>query len=443
MTTTLFRNAHIVTMDATRRVVNSNLLVEDDRIKEVDSAKEKADRVIDCRGRVLIPGLIQTHIHLVQALFRGQADDLALLDWLRKKIWPLEAAHDVESVYYSALLGISELLRGGTTAIVDMATVNHTEAVFEAISETGIRAISGKCMMDSGSEKPVGLDETTAASLQESVDLLEKWHGKADGRLQYAFNPRFVLSCSEELLLEVRDLAKGYGVLIHSHASENRDEIAEVEKALGRRNISYFADIGLTGRNLILAHCIWVNDKELDILKQSGTTVAHCPSSNLKLGSGIAPVVRMREMGINLSLGADGAPCNNNLDPFMEMRLAALIQKPLHGPTALPAEQVFEMATLGGAAAMQLSAEIGSLEAGKKADLVLVDLNRPHSMPATGKNIYSRLVYETKATDVCLTMVDGRILFEDGALQTINEEKVLEHSENALQRVLTRTSEKF
>jgi len=440
MATTLFRNAQIVTMDANRRVLNGNLLVEDDRIKAVDTAAETAARVIDCRGRVLIPGLIQTHIHLVQALFRGQADDLALLDWLRKKIWPLEAAHDVESVYYSALLGICELLRGGTTAIVDMATVNHTEAVFEAISETGIRAISGKCMMDSGSEKPAGLNETTAASLQESVDLLEKWHGKADGRLHYAFNPRFVLSCSEELLLEVRDLAKQYGVLIHSHASENRDEIAEVEKALGRRNICYFADIGLTGSNLILAHCIWVNDIELDILKQSGTTVAHCPSSNLKLGSGIAPVVRMREMGINLSLGADGAPCNNNLDPFMEMRLAALIQKPLHGPTALPAEQVFEMATCGGAAAMQLSTEIGTLEAGKKADLVLVDLSRPHNMPAAGKNIYSRLVYEAKATDVCLTMVDGRILFEDGELQTIDEAAVLEHSEKALQRVLARTT---
>lgn len=438
MTTTLFRNASIVTMDAERRVLEGNLLVEDNRIREVGAADVPADLEIDCRGKVLIPGLIQTHIHLVQVLFRGQADDLTLLDWLRKKIWPLEAAHDAESVYYSSLLGIGELLRSGTTAIVDMATVNHTSAVFEAICKSGIRATSGKCMMDSGTDKPAGLHETTAASLKESVDLLEKWHGRADGRLRYAFNPRFVLSCSEELLKKVRDLAIEYGVLIHSHASENRDEIAEVEKAIGRRNISYFADIGLTGDNLILAHCIWVNDEELDILRESGTVVAHCPSSNLKLGSGIAPVVKMREMGINLSLGADGAPCNNNLDPFMEMRLAALIQKPLHGPTALPAEQVFEMATLGGAAAMQLENDIGSLEAGKKADLVLIDLNQPHSMPAAGKNIYSRLVYEARATDVCLTMVDGRILYQDSELKTIDQEDVLKQSEQAIKRILKR-----
>ncbi len=438
MTTTLFRDALIVTMDDERRVLKGSLLVEGERIKAVDSADVKADRVIDCRGSALIPGLIQTHTHLVQVLFRGQADDLALLDWLRKKIWPLEAAHDVESVYYSALLGIGELLRGGTTAIVDMATVNHTEAVFEAICEAGIRATSGKCMMDSGSDKPAGLYESTADSLQVSIGLLQKWHGKGNGRLRYAFNPRFVLTCSEELLLEIRDLARHYNVLVHSHASENRDEIAKVEKALGRRNINYFADIGLTGSNLILAHCIWVDEAELDILKQSGTTVAHCPSSNLKLGSGIAPVVRMRELGINLSLGADGAPCNNNLDQFLEMRLAALIQKPIHGPAALPAEQVFEMATRGGAAAMHLSAETGSLEAGKKADLALVDLGRPHSMPSAGKNIYSRLVYEAKASDVCLTMVDGRILFENGELQTVDEASVLANAEKALQRVLAR-----
>lgn len=432
----LFRDALIVTMDAERRVIKGDLLVEGDRIAAVNPPGETAEKVIDCRGRVIIPGLIQTHIHLVQTLFRGQADDLALLDWLRKKIWPLEAAHDSESVYYSALLGICELLRSGTTAIVDMATVNHSESVFEAILESGIRAMSGKCMMDSGSGKPGGLSETTEDSLRESVDLLEKWHGRENKRLTYAFNPRFVLSCSEELLVQVRDLAELHGVMIHTHASENRDEIAEVEKALGRRNVLYFDHIGLTAKNLILAHCIWVNDEELAVLQKSGTIVAHCPSSNLKLGSGIAPVVRMLELGINLSIGADGAPCNNNLDPFMEMRLAALVQKPLHGPTALPAERAFEMATLGGAAAMNMAAELGSIEAGKKADLVVVDLNRPHNSPAAGTNIYSRLVYETKASDVCLTMVDGKVLFEDGQLKTIAEDDIMVQAERSLQRVL-------
>jgi 5-methylthioadenosine/S-adenosylhomocysteine deaminase len=438
MSQVLFRDALIVTMDNGRSVFTGNLLVENDRIKELNPAQYEADQVIDCRGKVLIPGLIQTHVHLVQVLFRGQADDLALLDWLRQKIWPLEAAHDSESIYYSALLGISELLRSGTTSIVDMATVNHTEAVFEAISETGIRAISGKCMMDSGADVPKGLSETTEQSLQQSLDLLDKWHGSENGRIKYAFNPRFVLSCSKELMIEVGELARRKGVHVHTHASENRDEIALVEQIMGRSNILFFDDIGLTGENLVLAHCIWVNDEELQVLKMSGTTVAHCPSANLKLGSGIAPTVKMAEMGIKLSIGADGAPCNNNLDPFMEMRLAALIQKPIHGPTAMPAELVFEMATLGGAAAMNQSTEIGSIEAGKKADLVLIDLNKPHSMPEAGTNIYSRLVYEAKSSDVCLTMVDGKILYRDGVLQTISEEETLKESNIALQRILTK-----
>ncbi len=440
MTTVLFRDALIVTMDDQRRLIKGDLLVEDDRIKTINPENSQADQIIDCRGKVLIPGLIQTHVHLVQVLFRGQADDLALLDWLRKKIWPFEAAHDSESIYYSALLGISELLRGGTTSIIDMATVNHTEAVFQAISETGIRAISGKCMMDSGADVPPGLAETTEQSLTQSLDLLDKWHGSVNGRIKYAFNPRFVLSCSKELMIEVGELARRKGVLVHTHASENRDEIALVEQIMGRRNILFFDDIGLTGENLILAHCIWVNEEELQVLKNSGTTVAHCPSANLKLGSGIAPTVKMAEMGIKLSIGADGAPCNNNLDPFMEMRLAALIQKPIHGPTAMPAERVFELATLGGAAAMNQSAEIGSIEAGKKADLVLLDLNKPHSMPEAGTNIYSRLVYEAKSADVCLTMVDGEILYRDGALQTIDEEEVLKRADQALQRILTKNA---
>ncbi len=441
MPTVLFRDALIVTMDAERRIIKGDLLVEDDRIKAVDPENGSADRIIDCHGKVIIPGLIQAHIHLVQTLFRGQADDLPLLDWLRQKIWPLEAAHDPESVYYSALLGISELLRGGTTAIVDMATVNHTDSVFQAIFESGIRAISGKCMMDCGDDMPPGLSESTERSLQESVDLLEKWHGRANNRLQYAFNPRFVLSCSNELLVRTRELAELYKVLIHTHASENRDEIELVEKIRGRSNILYFSDIGLTGKNLILAHCIWVSEEELGVLKSSGTTVAHCPSCNLKLGSGIAPVVKMLDMGINLSIGADGAPCNNNLDAFMEMRLAALIQKPIHGPTALPAEKVFEMATLGGAVAMNMTAEIGSIEAGKKADLALVDLNRPHNMPSEGTNLYGRLVYEARASDVCLTMVDGQIVYHDGVLQTIDEDNVLEQSGRSISRILKKINQ--
>ena len=220
MPATLIKNALIVTMNEQREILDGNLLVAGDRIKAIGREEFAADLVIEAQGQVLIPGLIQTHVHLCQAILRGQADDLELLDWLKTRIWPLEGAHDAESVYCSALLGIGELFRGGTTAIIDMETVHHTESAFEAISETGIRAVSGKCMMDWGEGVPASLLEKTEASLQESVDLLEKWHGKCEGRLSYAFTPRFAISCSEELLKQVGELARRYKVKIHTHASE-------------------------------------------------------------------------------------------------------------------------------------------------------------------------------------------------------------------------------
>ncbi len=438
MSSILINNALIVTMNSDRQVLQGSLLVENDRITAVGSINHTADRVINARGQVLIPGLIQTHVHLCQALFRGQADDMPLMDWLQTRIWPLEGAHDPETIYYSALLGIGELFRGGTTAIIDMETVHHTEHAFQAIADTGIRAISGKCMMDCGPEGSGNLLENTDTSLQQSVDLLEKWHGAAGGRLLYAFNPRFVVSCSEELLVQVRDLARQYNVAVHTHASENQDEIAIVQARRGMRNIVYLDHLGLAGTNLILAHCIWVDSREIDILRRSGTKVAHCPSSNLKLGSGIAPIPQMMQQGVQVSIGADGAPCNNNLDQFVEMRTAALIQKPLHGPTTMPAWQTFEMATRGGAAAMGLEQQIGSLEEGKKADLALVNLNNLHCTPVDENNIYSQLVYQAKSCDVTLTMVDGQIVFENNRLTTIDERNVLLQSNDAITRVRRR-----
>ncbi len=343
----LFKNATIVSMNAQRDIIRGDLLVEDSRISAVGRKIEQpADRVIDVRGDLLIPGLIQTHIHLCQTLFRGQADDLELLDWLKLKIWPLEGAHDPESLYDSALLGIGELFLGGTTAIVDMETVHHTEHAFKAILDSGMRAVSGKCMMDDPSgDVPPSLQEKTSDSLQESVDLYEKYHGAAGGRLEVAFTPRFVISCTDDLLREVSRLAKEKKALVHTHASENRGEIEVVESTRGLRNIVCLEKLGLTGPNLILAHCIWLDEAEKEILVRSKTRVAHCPSSNLKLASGIAPIPELLSLGAEVSLAADGAPCNNNLDGFVEMRHAALIQKPLHGPTVMPAWKVFELAT--------------------------------------------------------------------------------------------------
>lgn len=436
----LFKNGTIVTMNAERQVIKGDLLVDGSRIAAVGGViQQPADQVIDLRGDLLIPGLIQTHIHLCQTLFRGQADDLELLNWLKLRIWPLEGGHDPESIYDSALLGIGELFLGGTTTIVDMETVHHTEHALQALLASGMRALSGKVMMDDCNEDiPPSLRESTEASLQESVDLLEKYHGQGNGRLEIALTPRFVISCTDTLLKEVSRLAREKNVFVHTHASENRSEIQVVESTRGMRNIVYLDKVGLTGPNLILAHCIWLDEQEKEILVKTRTRVSHCPSSNLKLASGIAPIPELLKLGAEVSLSADGAPCNNNLDGFREMRHAALIQKPLHGPTVMPAKEVFELATLGGARAIGHEQDLGSLEAGKKADLAVVSLQGLHTWPLDHVDVYSQLVYQAASSDVRLTMVDGQIVMKDRQLLTIDVPKLKTSSTQSLNRVMKR-----
>lgn len=436
MSTLLIKNGVIVTMDKKNQIFQGDILIENDRIKTIASSiSAQADKVIDASHCIVSPGFIQTHVHLTQALFRGQADDLELLDWLKKKIWPLEASHTPESNYYSAKLGLAELIRCGTTAIVDMETVHHTHESFTAIYESGIRAVSGKCMMDYNKDVPQGLMESAESSIRESVKLLKEWHMKDNGRIRYAFNPRFVVSCSEDLLVQVRDLSQEYNVMIHTHASENRGEIEFVEKDRGYRNIVYLHKLGLTGPNLILAHCIWLDDQEISILRDTGTKVSHCPNSNLKLASGIAKVPELLEAGIDVSLGADGAPCNNNMDIFHEMRTAALIQKVrLLSPIAMPAQKVMEMATINGAKALGLEHEIGSLEEGKKADLIIVDTQNIHMSPSINVNPISLLVYSATANDVLTTIVDGKILMENKKLLTLHQQDIIQNCNRLIQK---------
>ncbi|MET1032217.1 5'-deoxyadenosine deaminase [Domibacillus tundrae] len=438
----LIKNAQIVTMNAKEEIIRGDLLINEDRIESVGPSLNEAiaDRVIDASGRTVIPGFIQTHIHLCQTLFRGKGDDLELMDWLKERIWPLEASHDEESIYYSAMLGIGELLQSGTTTIVDMETVNHTDFAFRAIAQSGIRALSGKVMMDKGNEVPIGLQEKTAESIQKSVDLLEKWHMYDSGRIQYAFSPRFVVSCTEELLREVQKLSTHYNVKVHTHASENKGEIAIVEQETGMRNVVYLDHLGLANERLILAHCIWLDEQEKRIIKERGVHVSHCPGSNLKLASGIADVPDLLDAGSSVSLGADGAPCNNNLDMFNEMRLAALIQKPIHGPTSMNARTVFKMATIGGARAVGMDHEIGSIEIGKKADLAILNLNHFHTFPSYDVDPISRIVYSATRADVETTVVNGQIVMENNIMKTIDKETVLKEADASIKRLLSRTA---
>ncbi|HUS09731.1 MAG TPA: amidohydrolase family protein, partial [Pyrinomonadaceae bacterium] len=336
MKSILIKNGTLLTMDDHNSIVRGDLLVRDGRIATIGETGQTADLVIDATGCAVLPGFVQTHIHLCQTIFRGAADDLPLLDWLKKRVWPMEAAHSGASIRASARLGVAELIKSGTTCALTMETVNHTEEVFRVIEETGLRATVGKCMMDKGDDVPGPLQEKTSASIAESLSLLETWHGKAGGRIRYCFAPRFALSCTIALLSHVAKLAKERDVIVHTHASENKKECALVESETGLPNVAYLDSLGLSGRHVVLAHCVHLAAAEFEILARTRTNVAHCPSSNLKLGSGIAEVSKMLTEGISVSLGADGAACNNRLDMFTEMRTMALLQKAMHGPEAIP-----------------------------------------------------------------------------------------------------------
>jgi 5-methylthioadenosine/S-adenosylhomocysteine deaminase len=401
--TSIIRNATVLTMNDACDVVAGDVVVRDGRIVSIGSATDIVGaREIDARGCYLLPGFIQTHIHLCQTLFRGYADDLALLDWLKTRVWPMEAAHTPRSLAAAARWAAAELLQSGTTTVLTMETVHDTDAVFEALEPMGLRAVVGKCMMDADEAVPARLMERTAQSIDESVAIAKRWHGRANGRLRAAFAPRFAVSCSRELLEAVARLAVEHDLVIHTHASENRDEIALIKARTGRKNIDYLAETGLASKHLCLAHCVWVDEAEQALMAERDVKVLHCPGSNLKLGSGLAPVVEMRAKGISVSLGADGAACNNHLDMFEEMRLAAVLQSIRHQPGALTARDAVWMATREGARALGLEREIGSIEPGKRADLILVD--------AQGPDPYSTIVYASRGTDVKMTMVDGEVL---------------------------------
>ncbi len=435
--TILIKNGTLVTMDESDAIVDGELLIADGRIESVGGPGAKAEVEIDASGCAVLPGFVQSHIHLCQTLFRGSADDLALIDWLKKRVWPMEAAHTPASIRASARLGIAEMIKGGTTCALTMETVNHTEDVFRVVEETGFRATVGKCMMDKGEEVPSALHEETENSINESLALLDKWHGRAGGRIRYCFAPRFAISCTRELLEKVSRLARERGVMIHTHASENRTEIEIVERETGQRNIAYLDSLKLTGRDVLLAHCVHLDDAELEILARTGTHVAHCPSSNLKLGSGIARVTEMLSRGISVSFGADGAPCNNRLDALTEMRTAALLQKVMHGAEALPAQTALRLATINGARAMGLEQEIGSLEAGKRADVVIVRLDRLHSTPRPA-DIVSALVYSAQSGDVSTAIIDGRVVMRDRRLLTLDEPEVVEEANREAALLMTR-----
>ncbi len=419
----IIRGGTILTIDSKWRVVGGDVACRNGILVHVGGTytpKERDYEVLDAEGCVVMPGLVQSHVHMCQTLARGRADDLELLDWLRTVVWPYEAALDEEDTAAAARLACIELLRGGTTCILDMGTVRHTDALFSVARAAGIRATIGKAMMDSA-DTPDGLREDTAASLDESDRLRETWHETANGRLRYAYAPRFALSCTEDLMRETARRARAAGVRLHTHASENRDEIAEVKRRTGMENIEYLHHVGFSGPDVALAHCVWLSERERALLAETGTHVLHCPSSNSKLASGVAEIPELLAAGVSISLGADGAPCNNNLDGLFELRLAALLHKPRRGATAMRASTAIRMATLGGARALGLEDRVGSLELGKLADVIAVDISGAHVVPTA--NPYSAIAYAARASDVRHVVIDGRAVVRERQLLTIDVQR--------------------
>lgn len=421
----LIRDATLVPMDGSDEaplgdVRQTSLRIDGARIAEIGELTPRPDEpVLDAAGMVMLPGFVQGHVHLCQTLFRGLADDLPLMDWLRQRIWPLEAAHDEASTRASAELSLLDLWRGGTTAVQLIEGVRHTEASLDVVAASGMVAILGNCLMDlATSGEPTDLPTTAA----EAMRLCEELHvaTKRHPNVHYAVAPRFVLSCSEGLARDAAAYAEQHALRVHTHACEHPGEVEEVKRRLGRGAISALHDLGLVGPRTGLAHCVHTDDEERRLLAKSDAAVLHCPSTNLKLGSGIAPVAEYERMGLRIALGADGAPCNNRLSALTELRQAALLQAMRSGPGVWPAARALWTATRGGARALGLDADLGSLEPGKRADLVLFDLREL----APSGDLASQIVYAADERHIRDVFIGGNAVVRDGEHVVLDADRV-------------------
>jgi len=434
----------IICADIQNKILsNTALEVTDNKTSSfisVDKVDRKNyDEVYDAGNLTLIPGFIQTHVHLSQTLFRGLAEDLPLLEWLRLKIFPFENAHNKESLQVSTQLSINELLLGGTTTILDMGTLRYGRIVLSEMISSGIRGFSGKCLIDRNDLYPAFMS-SAKDEINDIIGLAQNFHNTADGRIKYSFSPRFVLSCSEDLLKETKEIMKDFpGSIYHTHSSESVDEIKEVRKRFHKENIEYFDSIGVLDDHTVLAHCVHTSDNERKMLKDKDTRIAHCPSANLKLASGIAPIPQYLKEGISVTLGADGASCNNNLSIFNEMRLASLIQKPIHSAEVMDAKTIFRMATIEGAKALHLQAEVGSIEVGKKADLVLIDLGSySNSYSDSDDSVYSDVVFSSTTENVKSVMIDGKWAVKNQKSLVYDQQELIAKGKEELQMLLKR-----
>jgi cytosine/adenosine deaminase-related metal-dependent hydrolase len=441
MASILISGGTIITIDEHRRVIKDGaVLIENDRVAQVGKAdhikaEPRAEFEIDARGMVVLPGLIDTHVHLAQALLRGCADDTSLIDWLQKFVWPLQGNFEAEDGKASAELCMLEMIKSGTTTFLE--SLLHSRYGFDGIAESvensGMRGILSKTVMGLpgyGTEKSImhpGMIEDGETCLREVESHFNRWDGRANGRVRVWYGARSLGGCTKELYERIATSARELGTGVTMHLSEVQEDVRYAKKEFGMMPAEFMNKVGLVGRNVVFAHGVWLTEKEWQILADKGGSVAHCPSSNMKLASGIPKVPEMLHAGVNVGLGCDGGPSNNCYDLVREMKTASLLQKAkLLDPLAMRAETVLEMATINGAKALSLEKDLGSIEVGKKADVILIALKKPHLTPAFSP--VSNLVYAAEGSDVETVLIDGEVVMENRTVKTLKEEEIVKEA---------------
>lgn len=417
-------------MNENEQPFEGDILIEGDQITRIESKIneqiEQVDEVIDGRGMVAMPGLINAHQHTPMSLLRGFSDDLKLMDWLEKKMIPAEIRMTPEDIYYGSQLSMAEMIKSGTTTFADMYI--HMNVIASAVEEVGMRASLTRGL--------VFVDDDGGVRLSEAMDLIDRWHGKADGRITTMFGPHAPYTCPPEPLREIIQLAIERNLPIHIHLAETKEEEIKIRDKYNQTPTQYLYNLGLFEQvHVLLAHGVHLNRRDIGLLRGMKGGVSHNPVSNLKLGCGIAPIMEMKKVGITVGLGTDGAGSATTQDMFEEIKAATWLQKLDYGdPTVLPAREALRMATIENAKLLRIDHETGTITVGKKADIILIDMNKPHLQPV--HNIESLLAYSVNGADVDTTIVNGKVLMKNRQLTTINEEELLRQASLRSKRIV-------
>ncbi|GAA1466502.1 amidohydrolase family protein [Microbacterium thalassium] len=402
---------------------SGDLLIEDDTIVSVGpTVRGSVDVDLDGTGSIVSPGFVQSHVHLCQTAFSGLAEDLDVMQWLDRWVWPLEQLLDADDLAISARWGVAELLLSGTTSFLSMESAHHTDRAFEAAADLGARATIGKALMDRREPGTSLVAESTEEAWSDLLRLMRTWHDGDERRLRVAVSPRSPSAATPQLWADALELAIRMDAVVHTHVNENHAQAHGVAEVNAARDVRYLDELGALTRRTVLAHGVWLDDDEVSRIARTGASIAHCPSANLKLGSGIADVPRLVAAGVNVGLGADGAACNNTLDARAEMRLAALVHRRGGDASAITAESAFAFATVNGARALGLGPRVGSLRPGMKADVAVFDA--PQFSAGTGESARDHLVFSGSAARARTVLVDGRIVVDDFGLTRDDQARI-------------------